>query len=215
MGLNAERRANPGLPPRSPAPAIFQLSKRALPRHVDCLMEPLQALSRFIFLCVLLTGPVAWGLVVLFKRRWGRGYDGAVEASSEEILEELDREFTPLRRTTIRTQTEYLPFLFECIRENIDSGFEDPQMGFAAGEDRTAAAGRGAQREVHRRLRRAKERPPSALGPRLLQPDPASYPRRAGDHPRAQGSQTADPAGRDPGGALRSPGHGQETRPTG
>jgi hypothetical protein len=51
-----------------------------------------------------------------------------VEASSEEILAELDREFTPVRRTTIRTQTEYLPFVFECIRENIDSGFEDPQM---------------------------------------------------------------------------------------
>jgi len=92
-------------------------------------MEPLQALSRFIFICVFLAGPVGWGLVVLFKRRWGRGYDGAVEASSDEILKELDREFTPVRRTTIRTQTEYLPFLFECIRENIDSGFEDPQMG--------------------------------------------------------------------------------------
>lgn len=92
-------------------------------------MEPLQALSRFIYLCVFLTGPIAWGLVVLFKRRWGRGYDGSVETSSEEILEELEREFTPLSRTTIRTQTEYLPFLFECIRENIDSGFEDPQMG--------------------------------------------------------------------------------------
>ena len=91
-------------------------------------MEPLLALSRFIFICVLVTGPIAWGLVVFFKRRWGRGYDGSVEVSSEEILKELDREFTPFRRTTIRTQTEYLPFLFECIRENIDSGFEDPQM---------------------------------------------------------------------------------------
>jgi hypothetical protein len=91
-------------------------------------MEPLQALSRFIYISVLVAGPVAWGLVVVLKRRWGRDYDGRVEASSEEILEELDREFTPLRRTTIRTQTEYLPFLFECIRENIDSGFEDPQV---------------------------------------------------------------------------------------
>ncbi|MES2659756.1 MAG: hypothetical protein V4689_14150 [Verrucomicrobiota bacterium] len=91
-------------------------------------MEPLQALSRFIYLCVLLAGPVAWGLWILFKRRWDLAYDGRVEASSEEILEELDREFIPFRRTTIRTQTEYLPFLFECIRENIDSGFEDPQM---------------------------------------------------------------------------------------
>ncbi|NQX01754.1 hypothetical protein HQ447_13950 [bacterium] len=91
-------------------------------------MEPMLALSRFFYLCVILAGPVAWGLLVFFKRRCGRSYDGAVEASSEEILEELDREFTPLRRTTIRTQTEYLPFLFECIRENIDSGFEDLQV---------------------------------------------------------------------------------------
>ena len=92
------------------------------------LMEPLQALSLFTYLCVFLSIPAAWGLLVFFKRRWGRAYDGAVEASSEEILEELDREFTRFSRTTIRTQTEYLPFLFECIRENIDSGFEDPQM---------------------------------------------------------------------------------------
>jgi hypothetical protein len=91
-------------------------------------MEPLLALSNFFYLCALLIGPIAWGLVVWFKRRWGLSYDGAVEASSEEILGELGREFTPQRRTTIRTQTEYLPFLFECIRENIDSGFEDPQV---------------------------------------------------------------------------------------
>jgi len=92
------------------------------------LVDPMLALSRFFYICVFLAGPVAWGLVVFFKHRWGRGYDGAVEASSQEILEELDREFTPFRQTTIRTQTEYLPFVFECIRENIDSGFEDPQM---------------------------------------------------------------------------------------
>jgi hypothetical protein len=91
-------------------------------------MEPLQALSRFIYLTVLLSGPVAWALVVIFKSCMGRSYDGAVAASSEEIVAELKREFTPFRRTTIRTQTEYLPFVFECIRENIDSGFEDPQM---------------------------------------------------------------------------------------
>jgi hypothetical protein len=91
-------------------------------------MEPLIALSRFYYVCALLMAPAAWGLVVFFKRRWDRSYDGTVEASSEEILEDLDREYAPFRRTTIRTQTEYLPFLFECIRENIDSGFEDPQM---------------------------------------------------------------------------------------
>ena len=101
---------------------------RNRPRHVDFLMEPLLSLSRFCYVCAILMLPVAWGLVVFFKRRWDRSYDGAVDVSSEEILEELDREFAPVRRTTIRTQTEYLPFLFECIRENIDSGFEDPQM---------------------------------------------------------------------------------------
>ena len=91
-------------------------------------MEPLLDLSRFFYLSVLFAGPLAWVLFVFFKNRWGRSYDGAVETSTEEILRELDREFTPQRRTTIRTQTEYLPFLFECIRENIDSGFEDPQV---------------------------------------------------------------------------------------
>jgi hypothetical protein len=106
----------------------FPAFHSATPRHVDFLMEPLVALSWFFHLCVVLAIPVAWALLVYFKRRMGRSYDGAVEASSEEILEELDREFTPVRRTTIRTQTEYLPFVFECIRENIDSGFEDPQM---------------------------------------------------------------------------------------
>lgn len=91
-------------------------------------MDPMLALSRFIYICVIVTGPVAWCLVVIFKRRSSRAYDGAMESTSEEILAELNREFNPVRRTTIRTQTEYLPFLFECIRENIDSGFEDPQM---------------------------------------------------------------------------------------
>ena len=91
-------------------------------------MDPMLALSRFVYLCVILTGPVAFMLIVFFKRRWGRTYDGVTESDPEEVLAELEREFTPIRRTTIRTQTEYLPFLFECIRENIDSGFEDPQM---------------------------------------------------------------------------------------
>ena len=64
---------------------------------------------------------------MVFKRRWGRVYDGK-EASSEEILGELKKAYAPSRQAVIRTQTEYLPFLFECIRENIDEGFEDPQM---------------------------------------------------------------------------------------
>ncbi len=91
-------------------------------------MQPVQALSTFIFICVAVTGPVAWGMWILLKRRYDRAYENAPEASTEEILEELDREFTPSRRTTIRTQTEYLPFLLECIRGKIDSGFGETQM---------------------------------------------------------------------------------------
>jgi hypothetical protein len=91
-------------------------------------MEPVLELSRFCYICAALVIPVGWGLAVLFKGWCGRHYDGASEASCEEILAELNQAFPPARRTTIRTQTEYLPFLFECIRENIESGFEDPQM---------------------------------------------------------------------------------------
>lgn len=88
--------------------------------------EPIKELSRFIILCVIVAWPAAWAMSIWLKRRWGR--DDVKEATSEEILSELKREFTPSRRTVIRTQTEYLPFLFEVIRENIDGGFEDPQM---------------------------------------------------------------------------------------
>ena len=91
-------------------------------------MEPVQALSNFCYVCGILVIPVTGLLMVVLKRRWERGYETAVESSPEEILAEMDREFIPSRRTTIRTQTEYLPFLFESIRENIDSGFEDPQV---------------------------------------------------------------------------------------
>lgn len=89
--------------------------------------EPLNDLSRFIILCVVFTGPVAWVLWRILKPRFERVYE-APDTSSEEILSELKQAYMPSRQTVIRTQTEYLPFLFECIRENIDEGFEDPQM---------------------------------------------------------------------------------------
>jgi hypothetical protein len=91
-------------------------------------MDPSWEFSRIINLGVIISFPVAWVMMVCLKRRFGKGYDGVKEASSEEILSELKREFSPCGRTVVRTQTEYLPFLFECIRENIDGGFEDPQV---------------------------------------------------------------------------------------
>lgn len=87
--------------------------------------EPFLELSRFIVIAVLLAWPVGLGMLWFLRRRWNRCYDRLGEAGTEEIVDELKREFTPSRRTVIRTQTEYLPFLFECIRENIDSGLED------------------------------------------------------------------------------------------
>lgn len=90
--------------------------------------EPFLDLSRFIVISVLLAWPVGLGLLWFLRRRWNRYYDRLGEAPTEEILDELKSEYAPSRRTVIRTQTEYLPFVFECIRENIDGGFEDPQM---------------------------------------------------------------------------------------
>lgn len=90
--------------------------------------EPFQDLSRFLVIAV----PAAWlaGLLLwwLLRRHLHRAHDRLGEADTEEILGELKSEFAPSRRTVIRTQTEYLPFVFECIRENIDEGFEDPQV---------------------------------------------------------------------------------------
>ena len=90
--------------------------------------EPFLDLSRFIVISVLLAWPVGLVLLWLLRTRWNRYYDRLGEAPTEEILGELKSEYAPRRRTIIRTQTEYLPFVFECIRENIDGGFEDPQM---------------------------------------------------------------------------------------
>ncbi len=67
---------------------------------------------------------VAWGL----KRRWGLRYDRLGESSSEEMIDELNRAYATRRSTVIRTSTEYLPFVFEWIREVVDGGFDDVQM---------------------------------------------------------------------------------------
>lgn len=79
-------------------------------------------------IAVLAAWPVGLFLWWFLRRLWHRAHDRLGEADTEEILGELESEFAPSRRTIIRTQTEYLPFVFECIRENIDEGFEDPQV---------------------------------------------------------------------------------------
>ena len=65
----------------------------------------------------------AWGL----NRRWRLRYERLGESSSEEIIDELQRAYTKRCCTVIRTSTEYLPFVFEWIREVVDSGFDELQ----------------------------------------------------------------------------------------
>lgn len=90
--------------------------------------DPIDDLSRFILISVLLAWPLGGAAYLILKRHWERAYDGENESSPEQTIRELEREFSPCRRTIIRTQTEYLPFLVECIREQIDGGLEDMQM---------------------------------------------------------------------------------------
>lgn len=74
-----------------------------------------------IVCCGLIAG---WILARALETRFYRGK----QASSEEILDGLELAYTPRRGIEIRTQTEYLPYLFGCILENVDSGFEDKQV---------------------------------------------------------------------------------------
>ena len=74
-----------------------------------------------IVCCGLVSG---WFLARALEKR----YDRARLSSSDEILDELELAYTPRRGIEIRTPTEYLPFVFGCILENVDSGFEDKQV---------------------------------------------------------------------------------------
>ena len=74
----------------------------------------------------------AWLLAIagILVMRWyyTRRLERLGEASSEEMVGELDKAYTPTPRVRIQTQTEYLPFVIETIRENIDSGLREQQV---------------------------------------------------------------------------------------
>jgi hypothetical protein len=61
-------------------------------------------------------------------RHYTRRHERLGESTSEEILSELKTAFVPRKTVEVRTQTEYLPFLFECVLENVDAGFEAKQV---------------------------------------------------------------------------------------
>ena len=73
-----------------------------------------------------------WALLVLLgwmiRRRIMAEYERLGESSSEEMLDELESAYSPRQTVRIGTQTEYLPFVFESIREIAESGFDDKQM---------------------------------------------------------------------------------------
>lgn len=73
-----------------------------------------------------------WWLVVLLgwlmRRRLETEYERQGESSAEEILDELETAYAPRQTVRIATQTEYLPFVFESIREIAENGFDDKQM---------------------------------------------------------------------------------------
>jgi hypothetical protein len=80
---------------------------------------------------VALAGLVLWGLVILLcwlvRRRMVQEYEQLGESTSEEMLDELST-WSPRQTVRIHTQVEYLPFVFESIREIAENGFDDKQM---------------------------------------------------------------------------------------
>lgn len=66
--------------------------------------------------------------ILILRWHYNRRIERIGEASSEEILAELKTAYKQAPRIRIQTQTEYLPFLIESIRENIESGLGDDQV---------------------------------------------------------------------------------------
>lgn len=66
--------------------------------------------------------------VLLLRWHYSRKIDRLEESSSEEMIEELEQAYAPAPQVRIRTQTEYLPYVIETIRENVDSGLAEQQV---------------------------------------------------------------------------------------
>ncbi len=87
-----------------------------------------EAIPKWIIWMVIAAWPLALVSGWLLKRHWARRYERLGESTSEEMLAELAKAYAPRRSILIRTPTEYLPFVFESIREVVDAGFDDKQM---------------------------------------------------------------------------------------
>jgi hypothetical protein len=88
-------------------------------------------LSRTFIILALCAWPLGI-LAVLALRRFYHSRLDKIEhpdsVTSEEILDELRHGFLKRRTITLHTQTEYLPFLIERIRETIDRGLAETQV---------------------------------------------------------------------------------------
>ncbi len=87
-----------------------------------------EAIPKMIIWMVIAVWPLALVAGWLLKRHWARRYERLGESTSEEMLAELANAYAPRRSILIRTHTEYLPFVFESVREVVDAGFGDKQM---------------------------------------------------------------------------------------
>ncbi|GAA5480937.1 hypothetical protein [Haloferula sargassicola] len=88
-------------------------------------------LSHFLFIAVLCAWPLGIGMYLLLKRLAERKLhqmEHPDDLTSEEMLNELRYGFIHRRQVVVRTQTEYLPFLIERVRESIDRGLGDEQV---------------------------------------------------------------------------------------
>ncbi|WP_379715768.1 hypothetical protein [Haloferula chungangensis] len=65
--------------------------------------------------------------VLILRRHYNRRIERIGEASSEEILGELKTAYKQAPKIRIQTQTEYLPYIIERIRENVESGLGEDQ----------------------------------------------------------------------------------------
>lgn len=83
---------------------------------------------RLALFAVAIAWPAALALGWLLRRRLLEKYERLGESTSDEMLAELAGAYAPRRGIRIVTPTEYLPFVFEGIREVVDGGFDDRQM---------------------------------------------------------------------------------------
>jgi hypothetical protein len=90
--------------------------------------ETPDSIPKLIIWAILAAWPVGLVLAWIFKRRLAERSERLGESTEEEMLGELATAYTARGRIEIRTPTEYLPFVFESIREVTDSGFDDRQM---------------------------------------------------------------------------------------